>query len=415
MTQPANSVFPKLRPLDVRRTVAQGQPCLLLRDPLGLSQQTVLVPEGLGPLLALCDGTRDVATIAAGFGLRTGVTITPDRVQQVIDSLSQALLLEDQRWTEAHAQARREYLEGPFRRPALAGSAYPEAPEALAAALRGYCDQASSAMSDAVGAMEPVVGVVSPHIDFRRGGPVYAGVWQRAARAVAEVELVIVFGTDHAGGPGKLTLTRQNYATPWGALPTARPLVDALAHELGEEEAFAEELHHRNEHSIELALVWLHYFLGNRQCEVLPILCGSFHAFVAGDADPASWEAFDRAVAVLREASAGRRTLVVASADLAHVGPAFGDVQPWNDGHRAALRSADDALLEAIEAGDADRFFDEVRRVSDRHRICGMPPIYLTLRLLDGVAGATVGYDQCPADAMGTSLVSIAGALLHPD
>ena len=41
------------------------------------------------------------------------------------------------------------------------------------------------------------------------------------------------------------------------------------------------------------------------------------------------------------------------------------------------------------------------------------PPIYLTLRLLGEVDGATTAYDQGPADAEGASLVSIAGAVLR--
>lgn len=408
----ANS-HPKLRPLDVRPGVEQGHPHLLLRDPLALSPHTVMVPRTLGMLLALLDGTRDVPTLASAYALRTGFSMTVDTVQQVVDGLSEALLLEDERSAEAYAAARREYLEAPFRKPALAGLAYPEDPVALAESLRGYCDLAPPEESGAGDRAAPVLGIISPHIDYQRGGPVYGSVWQRAARAIEESDLVIVFGTDHAGGPGKLTLTRQDYATPWGPLPTARPIVDALAGVLGEEEVFEEELHHRNEHSIELALVWLHYMLGARSVEVVPILCGSFHGFIAGDADPALWRPFDEALGVLREAASERRTLVIAAADLAHVGPAFGDDRRWDDGNRAALRSADDALLRAISAGDADAFFGEVKQVSDRYRICGMPPIYLTLRLLGEVDGATTAYDQCPADGEGASLVSIAGALLR--
>ena len=41
---------------------------------------------------------------------------------------------------------------------------------------------------------------------------------------------------------------------------------------LGEERAFAEELHHKGEHSVELAAVWLHHFLGGRPCSIVPML-----------------------------------------------------------------------------------------------------------------------------------------------
>ena len=55
---------PQLRlQIDVRPYVQQGQPVLLLRDPLDLSDQVVVLPQALGPLLGLCDGTRSLAEL----------------------------------------------------------------------------------------------------------------------------------------------------------------------------------------------------------------------------------------------------------------------------------------------------------------------------------------------------------------
>ena len=281
---PATGYLPKLRPLDVKRVMNDGRGFLVLRDTLGLAEGVVMVPEALGPLLALCDGTRRVGEIAAGFQLRTGYPLSEARVGELVDSLAEALVLEDERFATAYDQARTAYLSAPYRPPALAGRAYPEDPEELARTFDGYCQAVGERSPDA--AAGPVAGVVSPHIDYQRGWRVYADVWQRAAPAIAEADLVIVFGTDHSGGPGKLTLTRQSYATPWGVLPTAQPVVDAVAEALGEDEAFAEEIHHRSEHSIELALTWLHYFLRPRECEVVPVLCGSFHELMTGVEEP---------------------------------------------------------------------------------------------------------------------------------
>ncbi|MBI3744118.1 MAG: AmmeMemoRadiSam system protein B [Chloroflexi bacterium] len=402
-------LHPRLRPLDIRRIEEQGRPFFMLRDPLGLNQQMAIVPQELGPFLALCDGTRDCSAIASIFSFRTDVQMTPDDAAQVVETLSQALLLEDARFTEALGAATNEYRSRPYREPALAGKAYPADPKELSTTFDRYCAEAPRAEVTKPGR---VTGIISPHIDYNRGWPVYAGVWGQAAEAIAETDLAVVFGTDHSGGAGTLTLTRQHYATPWGTLPTATPIVDALAKQLGEQAVFEEELHHRNEHSIELAVTWLHYFLKGRPCEVVPILCGSFHEFVMGEVDPAAYERFEQAMTVLREAAGKRRTLVIAAADLAHVGPAFGDPEPWRDGERLQLRQADDALLGAIGQGNATQFFEHIRQVGDNNRVCGMPPIYLTLRALGASRGVSTGYDQCPADEDGGSLVSIAGAVL---
>jgi len=260
--------------------------------------------------------------------------------------------------------------------------------------------------------MEPVRGVISPHIDYQRGGLVYAEVWRAAAPAANEADLVIMFGTDHQGSNGTVTLTRQSYATPWGVLPTDQALVDKLAEALGEKTAFAEELHHAHEHSIELAAVWLHFTRGGRPVALLPILCGGFGGFVAGERDPATYEPFDAVLRVLRATTACRRVLVVAAADLAHVGPAFGDPYGLDFVARAQLRNADERLLSAVYSGDATSFFDRLKGEGDRRRVCGLPPIYLVLRLLENACGQPAGYAVCPADPQGLSFVTIAGAIL---
>ena len=52
-----------------------------------------------------------------------------------------------------------------------------------------------------------------------------------------------------------------------------------------------------------------------------------------------------------------------------------------------------------------------VERVQDRNNVCGVPPIYLALRMLGQVQGEQVAYDRCPADEDGTSLVSVCGVV----
>ena len=153
---------------------------------------------------------------------------------------------------------------------------------------------------------------MSPHIDYARGGPVYARVWKRAAEMVKAADLAVVLGTDHFGEDGQLTLTRQHYATPFGTLPTAREVVDALAEAMGVETAFAGELRHRSEHSIELAAIWLHYIREGQPCELVPILCGSFGRFIQGEADPEGDPAINALLGAFKEAVAGRRVIVVA-------------------------------------------------------------------------------------------------------
>ena len=397
---------PKLRPLDMHWAEHDGEPVLVLRDRLDLAGKVVGVPAALAPLLALCDGTRDEGRLRAAFELQTGIRLPAPTLTRFLAQLDETLLLDSPRYAAARAAILADYRAAPFRPPALAGQSYPADP----VALRGYFDNLCAEAPEPVDPTPPR-GLICPHIDYMRGGPVYARTWQRAAEAVRQAEVVIVFGTDHMGAPGALTPTRQRYATPWGPLPLASAVVEAMAEALGEEAAFAEELHHRSEHSLELAITWLHYLRGERPVEVAPVLCGSFYPFSEGPADPAALPVYDEVMAAIQAATRGRRTLVVAAADLAHVGPAFGDERPLGLLDKQRLAANDERRLAAACTGDAAAFLGVLREERDRQRVCGLPPIYFSLRLLGAAQGQVVTYAQCPADAEAGSLVSVAGVV----
>ncbi len=402
---------PKLRRIQASPGHWQGQPVLVLRDPLGLMDRAVAIPRSVAPLLELCDGTSDAVTLRTALELRTGLRLGPDYVEKMLAELDEALLLENERFTQAYRETVERFRSASSRPPNLAGTMYPANPEWLERTLKEYLAPVPPEV-DNVSGIGQLRGLVSPHIDYGRGGGVYAEVWQRAAVAARAAEVAIVLGTNHHDCQKLFTMTRQSYSTPWGLLPTANDVVDTVAGALGEEEVFAEELHHRTEHSVEAAAVWLHYLVKDRDCELVPVLCGSFHGFVEGDEHPGEDEQVALFVEAVRKSTANRRTLIVAAADLAHVGPAFGDHYPIGLSERASMSAADGELMDAIAQGDAEGVFWQVKKEGDRRRICGLSPIYLALRILGETTGKVTGYAQCPADQQGTSFVSICGIVL---
>lgn len=401
---------PKLRKVQVSSRSVQGQPAVVLTDPLGLVDRAVAMPMEVAPLLELFDGTRDIPSLATAFELRTGLKLGPGYVEGLVTHLDEALLLDNEHFVQEYARTVENFRSAPCRPPSMAGMAYPSSPEWLERTFNEYFEGVQS-VAGAESVDGPVRGLISPHIDYGRGANVYAEVWQRAAASVREAEVAIVLGTNHGDCQKLFTMTRQNYSTPWGVLPTAVDIVDAVAAALGDDEVFSEELHHRNEHSVEAAAVWLHYFVREDVCQVLPVLCGSFRRFMGGTETPGEDPQVARFVDAVTRATAGRRVLVVAAADLAHVGPAFGDHEPMDAVAKANLSAADRKLMDAMARGDAEDMFQQVKREGDRWKICGLAPIYLALRLLGSTTGRVAGYAQCPADQQETSLVSICGML----
>jgi AmmeMemoRadiSam system protein B len=95
-------------------------------------------------------------------------------------------------------------------------------------------------------------------------------------------------------------------------------------------------------------------------------------------------------------AASGRRVAFVAGADLAHVGPRFGDAEPVSGEALGRLAADDRATLRAVEAGDAEAFFDDAARDGDRRRVCGLSPIWMLLRATGGAPGVLRQYGQWP-------------------
>ncbi len=398
---------PRLRNVNVQRITYQGEPVFLIQDPLKLTEAVILLPQALGPLALLCDGQHTAPEIGAALEVRYGLRLPQTVIEDLLEQFDRALLLESVTFQQARQQAVDTFRAAPFRPPTLAGPSYPDEPEALRQMLQGYLDQVNGVPA----APSYSRGLITPHIDYQRGGPIYAQVWASAAEAVRQAELIIIFGTDHNGSAGTLTLTRQNYASPLGVMPTDTALVDRLAEVLGPDQAFAEELHHRGEHSIELALVWLQYLRNESPCQVLPVLCGSFHHFMVDQADIEAETRFKAFVDILRDEMSRRRTVVVAAGDLAHLGPAF-DGPPLDPIAQAQMKVDDEALIGSLCRGSAAEFFRFMQAGQYRRNVCGLSTFYFTLRVLDQTQGQAVAYERCPADNRNTSFVSVCGIVL---
>jgi AmmeMemoRadiSam system protein B len=398
---------PLLRQLDFQPVVYQGQQMWLARDPLSLTGQQLLLSPALAQMLIYCDGQHTREEIQVLFEQHVGLPIELETIDDTLNRFDEALFLDNERSQAALREQLDAFRSQPFRQPALAGQGYPTDPVELDETFREY------GQGDELENWQPWHGrgIISPHIDYLRGGPVYAQVWRRAEAAVREADLVLIFGTDHNGSPGSITLTRLPYATPYGVLPNDVELIDALAEIYGEE-AFAQELHHQNEHSVELSAVWLHHISDGDPPPMIPILCGSFHDFVVSDHHPADDAQLNAFIERLRQETAGKKVLAVASVDLAHVGPNFGDEFAIDSQRRTKLSSSDRALMAAIADGDDAGFYSQVASVQDRNRICGLSSIYTMLRYLGSTTGIEIAYDQCPADIEDTSFVSICGMLL---
>jgi AmmeMemoRadiSam system protein B len=391
---------PKIRaveafPID---DVASKTRLVCLRDPLGYASQ----PIGLGIdayyLVTLFDGNHSLEEIARSFARRFGEQIELGRLRELVNALDSAYYLDSPRLAARIEELRAEFQRGPTRAAVHAGLCYESEPTRLRAELAAWFDPPEGPGRSS--ARKPGVtpaGIIAPHIDPRRGGAAYA-------HAYAELmgrnppELFIILGTSHYGvGPELFSATLKDYATPFGSVETDRDFINRLKARYNGD-LLAEELLHRNEHSIEFQALFLAWVLGTRGYKVVPILVSSFHQMVIGGELPARHPRVASFLDSIRTELArdGRKVCIIAGVDFAHVGKKFGDPFAADENVTGELRGEDEALIEIISRGDPDGFFGAIERVKDRRRICGLAPMYTQLELLRGRTGRLLRYGLAP-------------------
>lgn len=393
---------PKLRPIEAFPVDHEGERMLALRDPAGYTDSVLLLPGALVDVVAQFDGEHSLTDIQADVLQRHGALVPRRRLEELESALDEHGFLESPRFAERQAAVDGAFLGSSARAAAHAGGAYAGDAAELRRAMDAFFTHGEGPGRPAGRAGGPAVrGLIAPHIDFHRGGPAYAWAYGALAER-GDADLFVILGTCHAGMRHPFALTRKDYETPLGPARVDRDVVERVAERSGQD-CFAAELSHRSEHSIELQAVFLQYlFAGRRDVTIVPILASFAHEALAGRRGPEDDPRVPRFLDALADALAtsGRRAVLIAGADLAHMGPRFGDPAPIGATELARIEREDRAMLVTVEAGNPAGFFASVAADNDRRRICGFSPIYAVVRTLaalgDRPRGEVRRYGQWP-------------------
>jgi len=403
-------ILPALRNLDAAPVEENGETFICLSDPEGYVEGPVSLSGPAFFVAACLDGTRSAADIGQAFAEEFGAQIAEETIRKVVDFLDKTGFLHSETFFALRTAARREFAALDTRPAWLAGKSYPDEPAELREYLGHLLGPAGRATNRNAG---PVRFLLAPHIDYGRGAAAYAAAYTRAGQytpaAGQTPRLVFLFGVAHVGAEAPFVLTRKHFATPLGTVQTEVDVVERLA-KVCHWDAFESEIAHRTEHSIEFQAVLLAHVFGRRldKMRIVPILCGPL-GIEASPGDPAGSGVADF-LAACREEAQGGDVLVVAGADLAHVGRRFGDDLDVDEGVVRLVEARDREDLAFALKGDALGFYQSVMKDGNARRVCGVGCIYAALSTVDGTAGAGkllhYGYAE---DAAG-GIVSFAGA-----
>jgi AmmeMemoRadiSam system protein B len=297
--------------------------------------------------------------------------------------LDQHLFLEGPR-VEAERGARQRAAFLATRRPARPSwraAPTPRAPEPLAAALTGYFDRPGARGRSVRRATYLMRGLVAPAHRLQPGRPAGTRGPIAPLPRPATPDMFHRSGNRPRGLDGhQFAATAKAFETPFGPLEVDREVLDAIVR-AGPVDLFARRARPPSEHSIEFQAVRLQYLRHRRaggERRIVPLLASFAHECLARDRTPAGHPEIEAVLDAVRDAMGTSRaaTAIVAGADLAHVGPRFGDDWPAGPTELARVQSEDRGLLDPVSAGDAEGFFARRSGKRDRNRICGLSPIY---------------------------------------
>jgi len=394
--------LPRLRMnLDFMPSPVPDRPGLLIRDPFGFSDLTLIIPPVLVNVLEYFDGERSEADMRGALYELTGDLTAGQAGVQLQEALQNAGFLEDETYEKMRLEKLREFAESPTRLPAHAGQAYPEEQADLREMMQHYLQPNGVPPSS-------LIGIAAPHVSPQGGWQCYRSAYAGLPRELSD-RTFVVLGTSHYGAPERFGLTRKAWTTPWGDAAPAIDLINELAGK-APGAVQMEDYVHSVEHSIEFQIVFLQYLFGPN-IKVLPILCGAYVRSIYEGGMPEDDDNVNRFLGSLGEIAEreGDKLFWVLGVDMAHIGRRYGDDldAEANQGQMSLVANRDQQRIERINAGDSRGYWDLVREGQDDLKWCGSAPFYTFLKTMPKARGTLGRYEQWNIDD--ASVVSFAG------
>lgn len=182
------------------------------------------------------------------------------------------------------------------RRPAVAGTFYPEAASQLRATITAFMGQAD-------GGTRPPRAIIAPHAGYVYSGPIAASAYAHVAAGKELFRRVILLGPAHRVPVNGLAVSSADvFATPLGEVALDK---DVIAQLLKLPQVITDDEAHRPEHGLEVHLPFLQSILA--PFSLVPIVVGRATA--------------EEVAQVLEPYADDRQTLIVVSSDLSHYQP----------------------------------------------------------------------------------------------
>ncbi len=359
----------------------EGKKMLVFQDPEGIQEETVLVPLEAAAIIQYFDGTRSIKQIQEELTRQSGQLIDSELIKNLADQLDKKLLLDSPRFHQHVRNLNQEWDKKQVRPPHHAGRAYPQEKEKLQQLLDGFYT-APEGPGELPGKPRSadLKAIMAPHMNINDSGACTAHAFKKLAENT-DASLFVVFGTAHMESQRMFIMSDKDFETPLGTAQTDKELVQRIARLQSNRNPLYDYIH-KQEHSIEFMVLFLQHALAKPDVRILPVLCNAFQPPIVSRTSPQQEPAFKDFMSALEAALSERdeKVCFIAGADLAHLGPRYGDEEKYGPARMKEEQADDKKMLDHLGQADADGFFMEVAGQQDKRRICGLPPIYAAAR-----------------------------------
>lgn len=377
--------------------IPAGDGKFIIRDPMGYTDSLLVVSQ-LGVLLAaMLDGTRTENDIVRDLTTNLGVSIPQIEIEKIINTLDEHGFLETPRFFELKVKSEQEFRLSLTREPALQDISYPS----NVSKLKDFIEEILNSENDSISRddwtifeKKKLISFVSPHIEIKIGRSIYSRTYNTLRKYLRETpDVFIIFGTSHLPTNNTFSLTEKSFNTPFGFVKVAREISDEIIKRLGDE-VTKDEIIHKKEHSIEFQVIFLRYIFGDK-FNILPILCSADEIYRKNTIDYERLKKMKEGIEEGVQKGGYKRAVFLAAADLAHKGLRFGDEKAIDRSDSSLIHTKDILTLDYVKRNNAEGFLKDVMSDMNARRICGLAPIYTTLKMIDDrkTEGKIVGWD----------------------
>lgn len=388
-----------------------GQQLIALRDPMQISETTLLVTPAFYSLLPLLNGKNSILEIQVILTRQAGRLVFREDVERLVEQLDAALFLENDRFREKQEQLCQHYQNSRIRIASHAGISYPQNPDEIRQMVDSFFLAESGAGRPESVHLPRIRALAAPHIDLRLGGPVYSFAYRTLAESHPS-DLFLVLGIGHMGFQEPYSVSNKDFETPLGRVPSDQVFIDVFRRKVNGR--FPDHHTHRMEHSIEFQLILLQHILKERTFRIIPVLTHfSYQDLVGPEAHRTKehLDLFTRAV-LETEKETNRRATIIASVDLAHVGPRYGDPQRPDNSEIEDVIRKDKEIIQILQDSDQEAFLSYIVQERDKRKTCGFPALYTLLGILNGEKGRLLSHDYSEMDPT-RSFVTYASMVWH--